>query len=90
MTTRSPPERMRSDIPTLLALGLSAAEDDVVDFGTVEGGDFVQGAADGECGQVVGAGGGESAFGGTANRCANGADEYGFRHGSCSFNFASA
>ena len=72
--------RPAGDIPSLLAFGLGAAEDHVFDFGFVQCGDFVQSAAERDCGQVVGAGGGESAFGGAANGGANGADEDGFRH----------
>jgi hypothetical protein len=72
------------DIPALLALRLGTAQDDVVDLGAVEGGQAIQGRVQGECGKVVGAGGGESAFGGAAYRGAHGADENGFRHGECS------
>ena len=68
------------DVPALLALGLRAAEDHVVDFGSIQAGNLVQSPAEGECGEIVGAGGGERAFGGAANGGANGADENGFRH----------
>ena len=69
------------DVPALLALRLGAAEDDVVDFGACRGRNLVQSSAQGNCGQIVGAGGGERAFGGAANRGANGADENGFGMG---------
>jgi hypothetical protein len=73
------------DVPALLALGLGASEDDILDFGLVKGGNPVQCCGDGECGQVVRASGGEGAFGGATNGSSNGADENGFRHGWCSY-----
>ena len=69
------------DVPALFALGLGAAEDDVVDLGFLEAGDAVERSVDGEGREVVGAGGGEGAFGGAANGSANGADNDGFLHG---------
>jgi len=39
-----------SDVPALLAFGLGATEDDVVDFGAIEGGDPVQGSGQGNSG----------------------------------------
>jgi hypothetical protein len=69
------------DVPALLALRLSAAEDHVFDFGRVEAGNPIQGSAHGQRGEIVGASSGESALGGAAYRGANGADDDGFRHG---------
>ncbi len=69
------------DVPALLALGLRAAEDYIVDGRLVEGGNPIESAGEGRCGKIIGAKGGERAFGGAANGGANGGDEDGFRHG---------
>ena len=68
------------DVPALLALGLRAAEDHVVDGGFIQAWKLVQSLAHGKCSEVVGANGGKGAFGGTANGGADGGDEDGFRH----------
>ncbi len=69
------------DVPTLLALGLRAAEDDVVNGGFFEGGDTGKCAGDCRCGEIVGACGRKRAFGSAAHGRANGGDEDGSRHG---------
>ena len=66
------------DVPALLAFRLRAAEDDVVDCGFFQGRNLVQSSAQCNCGQIVGARGGERAFGGAANGRADGGDENGF------------
>src|ERR1035441_368608 len=52
------------DVPSLLALGLGAAQDYVVDFGFTQAWNPVQSPAHGECGEIVGAGGRKGALGG--------------------------
>ena len=70
------------DVPALLAFGLRAAEDDVVDFGDLlESRNPFQSSAQRNCGEVVGTGGGKRTFGGAAYGCAHGGDKDGFRHG---------
>ena len=73
------------DVQSLLAFGLSAAEDDVVDGGFLRAREPCSKArVDRNCSKIVGARGGERAFGCAANGRANGADEDGFgMDGSC-------
>ncbi len=68
------------NVKTLLAFGLGAAQDDVINSRFVEGWNSVQGSANGGCSEVVGAGSGERAFGGAAHGSADGGDEDGFGH----------
>jgi hypothetical protein len=69
------------DVPGLFALRLRTAQDHVVDFRPIQLWNPLQGAVDCKRGEIVGACGREGAFGGAADRGANGADEDGFRHG---------
>ena len=69
------------DVHALLGFGHGAAEDDVVDFLGVEAGHAVDGGADGDGSQIVGARGAQSALAGLADGGADGTDDYGISHG---------
>ena len=69
------------DVHALLGFGHGAAEDDVVDFLGVEAGHAVEGGANGDGREVVGARGAQRAFAGLADGGADRTDDYGvFSH----------
>ena len=68
------------DVHALLGFGHGAAEDDVVDLLGIELRDALEGALDGDGGQIVGTGGAQGSFVGLADRGADGTDDYDFTH----------
>ncbi len=74
------------NVHALFAFGHGAAENYVIDFFGVQARDAGERLLDGQCGEIVGAGGPQGAFIGAADRSTDSGDDDGFGHGGTSKN----